>query len=51
LDYQSGVSTCSPPSSPNGYNPTFDIWSTSGETGPKAGETFQQYQLRWIKNW
>jgi len=34
-----------------GYNPTFDLWSTSGETIPKAGETFQQYQLRWIKNW
>jgi type II secretory pathway pseudopilin PulG len=34
-----------------GYNPTFDLWSTSGETGPQAGETFQQYQLRWIKNW
>jgi type II secretory pathway pseudopilin PulG len=34
-----------------GYNPTFDLWSTSGETTPKPGETFQQYQLRWIKNW
>ena len=34
-----------------GYNSTFDLWSTSGETGAKAGETFQQYQLRWIKNW
>ena len=51
LDYQSGLSTCAPPASPTGYNPTFDLWSTSGETGPKAGETFQQYQLRWVKNW
>ena len=34
-----------------GYNPTFDAWSTCGETAPKTGETFQQYQLRWIKNW
>jgi type II secretory pathway pseudopilin PulG len=34
-----------------GYNPTFDLWSTGGENGPKPGETFQQYQLRWIKNW
>jgi type II secretory pathway pseudopilin PulG len=51
LDYQSGVSTCAPPTPPTGYNPTFDLWSTSGETGPKSGETFQQYQLRWIKNW
>jgi prepilin-type N-terminal cleavage/methylation domain-containing protein len=34
-----------------GYNPTFDLWSTVGETGPKNGETFANYQLRWIKNW
>ena len=34
-----------------GYNPTFDLWSTVGETGPKNGETFADYQLRWIKNW
>ena len=35
----------------NGYNPTYDLWSTVGGTGPKSGETFQQYQQRWIKNW
>src|SRR6266513_1457007 len=23
-----------------GYNPTFDLWSTFGETAPKTGETF-----------
>jgi len=34
-----------------GYNPTFDLWSTAGETAKKSGETFQQYQQRWIKNW
>ena len=39
------------PTTPQGYNPTFDLWATCGETGPQAGETFQQYQLRWIKNW
>jgi prepilin-type N-terminal cleavage/methylation domain-containing protein len=35
----------------HGYNPTFDLWSTVGETGPKNGETFADYQQRWIKNW
>jgi type II secretory pathway pseudopilin PulG len=35
------------PGSVNGNNPTFDLWSTAGETG----ETFTQYQQRWIKNW
>ena len=39
------------PDGTNGYNPTFDLWSTCGEKGKKSGETFQQYQQRWIKNW
>ena len=39
------------PSGTDGYNPTYDLWSTCGETGPKAPETFQQYQARWVKNW
>src|SRR6267378_7298589 len=39
------------PGNLNGNNPTFDLWSTCGETGKKSGETFQQYQQRWIKNW
>ena len=34
-----------------GYNPTFDLWTTCGETAKQSTETFQQYQLRWIKNW
>jgi general secretion pathway protein G len=34
-----------------GYNPTFDLWSTCGESGPKPTETFAQYQARWVKNW
>ena len=35
-----------------GYNPTFDLWSTCGETAKQPnGDTFQQYQLRWVKNW
>jgi type II secretory pathway pseudopilin PulG len=51
VDYQNGVSSCSPPTASPGYNPTFDLWTTGAETGPKPGETFQQYQLRWTKNW
>jgi type II secretory pathway pseudopilin PulG len=39
------------PSGTAGYNPTFDFWSTGGETAKKSGETFAQYQQRWIKNW
>ncbi len=39
------------PSGTAGYNPTFDLWSTAGETAKKSGETFSQYQERWIKNW
>jgi hypothetical protein len=49
--YSYGYSTANQTDPSKGYNPTFDLWSTCGETGPKAGETFQQYQLRWIKNW
>jgi type II secretory pathway pseudopilin PulG len=39
------------PNTPKGYNPTFDLWTTCGETAKTSTETFQQYQLRWIKNW
>jgi type II secretory pathway pseudopilin PulG len=39
------------PGDTRGNNPTFDLWSTCGETAKKTGETFQQYQQRWIKNW
>jgi prepilin-type N-terminal cleavage/methylation domain-containing protein len=45
------------PSNPNyGFNPTFDLWSTSG-TGTNASQTEQQraaeaaYEQKWIKNW
>jgi general secretion pathway protein G len=45
LDYQSGLSSCTPPSpAPTGYNPTFDLWSTAGLT---SGTDSTQ----WIKNW
>jgi hypothetical protein len=49
LDYQSGVSTCTPPNPPpTGYNPTFDLWSTAGltTTPPTAAD-----QNQWLKNW
>jgi type II secretory pathway pseudopilin PulG len=52
--YGYGYSTAkaADPTSGNGYNPTFDLWSTCGETAKKGGgETFQQYQQRWVKNW
>lgn len=39
------------PGNSSGNNPTFDLWSTCGETAKKSGETFKQYQQRWIKNW
>lgn len=48
-----GYSTikASAPAGTDGYNPTFDLWSTGGETAKKPSETFAQYQERWIKNW
>jgi prepilin-type N-terminal cleavage/methylation domain-containing protein len=36
-----GYSTAYQASSANGYNPTFDLWSTTDETD----------QTKWIKNW
>jgi prepilin-type N-terminal cleavage/methylation domain-containing protein len=39
------------PTGPDGYNPTYDLWSTCGETAKQSGETFAAYQIRWIKNW
>jgi prepilin-type N-terminal cleavage/methylation domain-containing protein len=39
------------PGGTDGYNPTFDLWTTAGEVGKKPEETFSQYQQRWIKNW
>ena len=36
-----GYSTAFQLSSADGYNPTFDLWSTAGNAG----------QARWIKNW
>ncbi|MFN2508308.1 MAG: hypothetical protein ABR589_06000, partial [Chthoniobacterales bacterium] len=44
-----GYSTRQAKTGAGGYNPTFDLWSTAGER--KSGESFAQYQQRWIKNW
>jgi hypothetical protein len=48
--------TATRPVSPNikGFNPTFDLWSTAGSTGPKSGNTDDAKELerkKWIKNW
>ena len=37
------------PVTPKGYNPTFDLWSTTGLT--TAGQPTQADQNQWIKNW
>ena len=39
-----GYSTANQANVANGYNPTFDLWSTAG--GTTTGDT-----LKWIKNW
>jgi type II secretory pathway pseudopilin PulG len=51
--YSYGYSTikAANPTLANGYNPTYDLWSTCGETAKKSTETFAAYQTRWIKNW
>jgi type II secretion system protein G len=46
-----GYSTEKAKTGTGGYNPTFDLWSTAGETAKKPTETWEQYQARWIKNW
>ena len=39
-----GYSTANQDSPTKGFNPTFDLWSTAGETAPTA-------RSKWIKNW
>jgi type II secretory pathway pseudopilin PulG len=48
LDYQSGVSSCAPPGTSPGYNPTFDLWTTSSLTTSPPSTADQN---QWIKNW
>ncbi len=49
FDNSYGYSTAFQKDPITGYNPTFDIWSTAGSKKP--GETDDQYQQRWLKNW
>jgi len=39
------------PVTPKGYNPTFDLWSTSGLTTNPPGTPPDTITAQWIKNW
>ena len=40
------------PTTPKGYNPTFDLWSTKGLTAaPSGGSSTDTITPQWIKNW
>ncbi len=47
--YGYSTSKAANPASNVGYNPTFDLWSTSGDK--EMGEAPELYRQRWIKNW
>ena len=35
-----------------GFNPTFDLWSTGGSSGKNlTGQSLELEQKRWVKNW
>jgi type II secretory pathway pseudopilin PulG len=42
-----GYSTAKQANSANGFNPTFDLWSTAGTTNASGSA----YEAQWIKNW
>src|SRR5438046_3168927 len=42
-----GYSTANQANSANGFNPTFDLWSTAGT----ANATSSAYEAQWITNW
>jgi type II secretory pathway pseudopilin PulG len=46
-----GYSTAYQYNSSNGYNPTFDSWSTSGLTGNPPGTGTDTITPQWTKNW
>ena len=56
-DYQDEVNGTGKYTTPNsgakvrGYNPTFDLWSTSGKTTAPTPGTSTDMTLQWIKNW
>jgi hypothetical protein len=45
--YAYGYSTAKQANSSNGFNPTFDLWSTAGTTSASDAA----YETKWIKNW
>lgn len=49
--YSYGYSTANTANSNKGYNPTFDLWSTSGSTANPTGATPDTVTAKWIKNW
>ena len=42
-----GYSTAKQANSANGFNPTFDLWSTAGTVNANSSA----YEAQWIKNW
>lgn len=44
-----GYSTVQATTGTNGYNPTFDLWSTAGTTGSTSSSS--NVQAKWITNW
>jgi prepilin-type N-terminal cleavage/methylation domain-containing protein len=45
-----GYSTANSVDPTKGYNPTFDLWSTAGETGAKDSQN-RDNNKKWVKNW
>ena len=49
---RAGGATVARPASKNGFNTTFDLWSTGGRTvDPSSGSDPNQTWSRWVKNW
>jgi hypothetical protein len=46
-----GYSTANQYNSSTGYNPTFDLWSTSGLTNNPPSSGTDTITAQWIKNW
>jgi type II secretion system protein G len=46
--YGYSTAKASTPAGTNGYNPTFDLWSTAGDTTAAVSTTTS---VQWIKNW
>lgn len=50
--YSYGYSTAyTATSGTNGYNPTFDLWSTGGTNSQQTSTSGTVPQAKWIKNW